>query len=222
MVGAKPFFIESFKIRSASIEGIEKHLYVKTSDSQYVFSGNGAHRIHERLEVHLRLLNGQQLNLSDIDILNEKVLLQGDIKVFLRGKLHTKGQIILTLQRLRIESFSSIETMLFSHKSMNTLIERIKTFRFESVGRILNIQTKKQSITIGGPLCPEIFLYLQAIKDGKFNSNRPSFSVALFQGLLSLHGRLLATPSGLFGMILSFQNEPPSLKKTQTQTSHWL
>ena len=197
MIGVKPFFVESFKIRSATIEGLEKHLSIKTNDGQYVFSGNGAHRIHERLEVHLRSLTGQQLNLNDIDILNEKVLLQGDIKVFLRGKLHTKGQIILTLHRLRVESFSSLETMFFSHKSMNTLIERVSAFRFESVGRILTIKTKKQSITIGGPLCPEIFLYLQAIKDGHFNSNRPSFPVALFQGLLSIHGRLLATSKRL-------------------------
>ena len=120
LAGAKDISIELHKIKSAKIEGVNQFLKIMTEDKNLFFSGQGANRIHERLDIQLRAMTGEQLNIADLDTLNEKVLLQGDVEVYLNAGFQTKGQIILTMHRIRIESFSSMKTMFFSHKTINS------------------------------------------------------------------------------------------------------
>ena len=81
-------------------------------------------------------------------MLNERVVLQGDVDVYLKGRLHTSGQMILTAQRLRIESLPSLETMIFSQKSLTTPIHDIRKVDYEAVRKRLIIETKTDSCLI--------------------------------------------------------------------------
>ena len=66
------------------LEELSQGFSVRISADVYRFSGTGAQRIFNRLNVIYRSMRGEQINLSDTDVLNEHVFLQGDIQVFLR------------------------------------------------------------------------------------------------------------------------------------------
>ena len=157
----KEFVIELDIIEELSLSG--KTLRVKTPDEMFRFSGYGAVRLHERIEIVVKSIRGEALNLSDSDILNEHVLIQGNIDIYVRGPITTKGQIILSHQRLRIESISSLETLVFTPKNINTTVEDITNFDYHPTNRVLEIQTENNKIKIIGKLCTQIFLGQQII-----------------------------------------------------------
>ncbi|MEC7987965.1 MAG: PilZ domain-containing protein [Myxococcota bacterium] len=178
----KEFSIELDNIEDLALNG--KTMRIKTGEELFRFSGYGAIRLHERVEIVVKSIQGEALNLTDSDILNENVLIQGNIDIFVRGPITTKGQIILSQQRLRIESISSLETLVFTPKNISTTVEDIVEFEYQPTNRILKIQTENNSIRIIGKLCTQVFLYLQAIKDGSFNLNTTMWDVSLYQGFM--------------------------------------
>jgi hypothetical protein len=204
MTGAKELDIDLEHISSISIEkvttlrgGIDKQAIVRTEGEVYKFSGTGALRIHERLDLQLRSRKGQSLSMAELDRLNERVLLQGDIEVYLKGRLATGGQVVLTQQDLQIDSKKGLETMLFSKKSLHCSIGQVKKIRYEQFGRRLSIESSKGQITIAGKLVPKLFLMLSSLRDGDFNPNRPLFSATLFQGMIALKGYMIASAKRL-------------------------
>ena len=146
LAGIREISIPMEDIDHIKIVGFEKHLVIKTGKKNYRFSGRGAHRIHDRLDIQLRSIKGEAINLADIDMLNERVVLQGDVDVYLKGRLHTTGQLILTAQRLHIESLPSLETMLFSQKSLSSPVHELKQISYEPVSKRLKIETKKKPL----------------------------------------------------------------------------
>ena len=172
---------------------------VRISADVYRFTGTGAQRIYERLNVIYRSLKGEQINLSDTDILNEHVFIQGDIDVSLRFGFSTAGHIILSQNRLKIECISNWTSRVISPKNINTHINNIRSFVYNPTQRTMSITIEEDdiesTISLSGKLCAKLSLYIQAIHDGNFIKG-DIHEVVLYQGLvgglsLSVSGYML-------------------------------
>lgn len=174
---------------------------IRISADVYRFSGTGAQRIFNRLNVIYRSLRGEQINLSDTDILNEHVFLQGDIQVFLRFGFSSPGHIVLSQNRLKIECIPSLTSKIVSPKNVNTHIKNIRSFVYNPTKRTISITIEEDNIentiSLSGKLCAKLSLYIQAIHDGNFVKG-DVHDVVLYQGLL---GGLSLSVSGY--MLLS-------------------
>ena len=172
---------------------------IRISADIYRFSGTGAQRIFERLNVIYRSLKGEQINLSDTDILNEHVFIQGDIDVALRFGFSTAGHIVLSQNRLKIECISNWTSKIVSPKNINTHISNIRSFVYNPTQRTMSITIEEDdiesTISLSGKLCAKLSLYIQAIHDGNFIKG-DIHEVVLYQGLvgglsLSVSGYML-------------------------------
>ena len=174
---------------------------VRISGDFYKFSGTGAQRIFERLNVLYKSIKGEQINLTDTDILNEHVFLQGDIHVFLRFGFSSPGHIVLSQNRLKIECIPSLTSKIISPKNINTHIDNIQSFVYNPTKRTISITIEEDdvesTVSLSGKLCAKLSLYIQAIHDGNFTKGA-IHDVVLYQGLL---GGLSLSVSGY--MLLS-------------------
>ena len=183
------------------LEELSQGFSIRISADVYRFSGTGAQRIFDRLNVIYRSLRGEQINLSDTDILNEHVFLQGDIQVFLRFGFSSPGHIVLSQNRLKIECIPSLTSKIVSPKNVNTHINNIRSFVYNPTKRTIAITIEEDdienTISLSGKLCAKLSLYIQAIHDGNFTKG-DIHDVVLYQGLL---GGLSLSVSGY--MLLS-------------------
>lgn len=172
---------------------------VRLSGDVYKFSGTGAQRIFDRISVLYKSIKGEQINLTDTDILNEHVFLQGDIHVFLRFGFSSPGHIILSQNRLKIECIPSLTSKIVSPKNINTHIDNIQSFIYNPTKRTLSIIIEEDrvesTVSVSGKLCAKLSLYIQAIHDGNFTKGT-IHDVILYQGLvgglsLSVSGHML-------------------------------
>ncbi len=181
------------------LEEISQGFTIRISADVFRFSGTGAQRIFNRLNVIYRSIRGEQINLSDTDILNEYVFLQGDIDVFLRFGFSCPGHIVLSQNRLKIECIPSLTSKIVSPKNINTNINNIRSFVYNPTKRTISVTIEEDdiesTISLSGKLCAKLSLYIQAIHDGNFVKG-DIHDVVLYQGLvgglsLSVSGYML-------------------------------
>ena len=150
LMGARSISMDLEKIDFAEIRGLSKFLYIQYKDNTYRFSGSGAHRIYERLEIQRRAFMSGCETPDNFKEYQERVLLQGDIDIYIRGNWCTSGNLILTNRRIRIETIPGLDTLLFRHKKLEAWNQDITSFKFMLYQGKLTITTMDDKISVGG------------------------------------------------------------------------
>ena len=180
------------EIEIEQIEVIELHrngFSIECNNETHRFSGSGAKRMFSRLQILHKSYKGENINLVESDVLNEQVLIQGDVLVFLRFGYSNPGSIILSQNRLKIECVPSVFLKLFTPKNINTHVQNIKSFTYHPKNRSLDIFIEEEEvetkISLMGKICAQIFLYLQSLQDGNFYKG-VIHEVILYQGVMGI------------------------------------
>ena len=196
IAGAEMFLINIEFIKEITREGLDSLLHIHTVDKVFKFSGGGAQRLEERLHLLLSTQKGENLNLKDLELLNEIVIIQGEIQIY-RGLLATPGEFSLSEQSFKVKSRKSLETLILSKMSLTLAIEDIKNLKFDHISQKLYIKSDQGNCVIGGSAIIQIYLYLCSLMDGDFNPNRPMFDMHFYQGMLQTKGLMIATSKRL-------------------------
>jgi c-di-GMP-binding flagellar brake protein YcgR len=158
MVGVKAFTIPTAEISKTRIKGLERNLFVTVGDEEYRFAGEGARRVHTRLEA---LLNPhEEQNLFDR---TERVLVQGAASIYPNGLISTRGEITLTDRRIRFRPGRGLETFIWRFNALDEPLSWVKTVRYSTIQRLLLIEGKSGAFHFGGPLIPKLYSSLRAM-----------------------------------------------------------
>ena len=129
------------------------HIYC--NEQVFKMANSGAERICQRLEKMLQ---------KDPEILQEKVLLQGDTNVYIKGPLSTKGEIILSNKTLTVKSTNGLESKLFSPKKLETPLLDIQHLEYSNLEQKLKILSKHGEIVVGGQVAAKLHATLKSLE----------------------------------------------------------
>ena len=139
------------EIEIEQIESIELNrsgFSIHIENDIHRFSGSGAKRMFSRLHILHKSYKGENINLVESDVLNEQVLIQGDVHIFLRFGYSSPGSIILSQNRLKIECDPSIVLKLLTPKNISTHVQNIKDFNYHPKNRSLDILIEEDDVEI--------------------------------------------------------------------------
>ncbi len=158
MVGIRAFTVSTTEISQTQLKGLERNLFVTVGEEEYRFAGEGARRVHTRLE---SLLDPhEEESLFDR---TERVLVQGAASIYPNGLISTRGEITLTDRRIRFRPGRGLETFIWRFNALDEPLSWIKTIRYNSIQRLLLIEGQSGSFHFGGPLAPKLFSSLRAM-----------------------------------------------------------
>ena len=158
MIGVRAFTVSTTEISNTRLKGLERNLFVTVGDEEYRFAGEGARRVHLRLE---SLLNphGEQ-SLFDP---TERVLVQGAASIYPNGLISTRGEITLTDRRIRFRPGRGLETFIWRFNALDEPLSWVRTIRYSTIQRLLLIEGESGSFHFGGPLVPKLHSSLRAM-----------------------------------------------------------
>lgn len=173
--------------------------------------GTDVTRFHERL---MTLLSARDSGDLELDEGHEgRILLRGIIDVYLNELMATRGEVVVTKDRLHFEPARRLETMFWGDKQIDIRIEHIDHCGIAGVRQRLEVRAKGDVFHFRGNLVPRLCGILNAVRkkeetpvDDEVIANFPA---SYFQGPMSQRGdfivsssRLQFAPSGrLEGMI---------------------
>ncbi len=203
-------------IKNIEGKGIPVVFHITSNSGIIRISGTGADRICDRLN---RLLS------KDKQVLSEKVLLQCDADVYLKGRLSTKGEIILSNKKLLVRSKGGLESLIFKGKELNTPLIEIRNINYEKIEQKLTITAKSGKITLGGRAANRLhatLLSLEGASADDLEEELKIYKALLYKGAtraanngeLSFTGeRIIFTPSSTLDTMTGATLKYISLKK---------
>ncbi|MDP6934050.1 MAG: hypothetical protein QGG40_14090, partial [Myxococcota bacterium] len=197
MVGAEDVEAPIAEIDSVEIKGLDNTLVVSLPKEQLRFSGKGARRLADRLRALLAEKGGQQ-EATVAFAPGERIVLQGDIDVYLKGMIASRGEVTLTDRRLRVVTRGGLESLLFQGKEVDAPLTGIRGVKRD--GRV-HVLTEDQQLVLGGALSSQLFAILRAMGVG---SDQPVVPIhdfwkcSLQKGPLAVPGVLAVSQARLF------------------------
>ncbi len=193
LAGARPLGIKLKFVEGVGLTSVNKMLTVTVSGKTHRFSGVGAHRMKERLDLHVAAEGGQALTEEDRAALEETVLFQEDVLIYLKGNLSTKGLAVLTDKRLRLETKKGLETALLGALDIDAELHQVETSRYNTLANKLEMVIDGKDVVLGGSNTSRLFLLLQSLS-GHLEGTTVGFECEgrLYKGPLAIKGNLLA------------------------------
>ena len=199
MAGAKALGFSLERIRGVDVGGLDKMLRLTTEDGDtFKFSGAGALRLHERIVLHTSSANDEELSVQMREALNEKVLFQDEVSIYLKGNLTAKAQVFLTDLNLTIATKRGLETMLFSSKTVKTPVSDVEEMVYSNLENKLHLTIRGETVTLGGVHTSRLYLLLQSLEDrGQDSIDVLQCDATHYKGPLAIKGNLLVTTGRL-------------------------
>lgn len=200
--GARALSISLKDIESVDVRGIDSMLSIEIKGTLIRFSGSGPLRMNDPIRQQVARISGAQSTSINEQI--SPIILQGDVQIFIRKFLSSKGEIILTSNTLKIESKGIIENLLFKTKRIDENLNNITDLEYQKYDRILTISFKSgEMITLSGEFAAKLNVQLSSIQNGNIEGSNPLTSgieVTLHQGVLAPAqvGLLVVNPEQLF------------------------
>ena len=198
MAGAKAIGFSLERIDKVEVSGLEKMLQLTVGGSLFKFSGAGALRLRERIALHSSSANDEELSIQMRDALNEKVLFQNEVLIYLKGNLTGKAKVDLTDLNLTIETKRGLETMLFSSKTVKTPVSEIEETVYSNLENKLRLTIQGETIILGGVHTSQLYVLLQSLEDrGQDSIDGVQCDATHYRGPLAIKGNLLVTTGRL-------------------------
>ena len=161
MVGVRELDVPISLITHAEVVGIEKNLVVEFEETAARFAGQGAKRVFARLDA---LLNEQRDNEATIEFQpGERVLVQGTATSYVNGLIATRGEVVLTDQRIRFLTGGGLETLIWTFPELDHPLEAITRAEISGVRKLLEVWIDGDRRIFGGPIVPKLYNSLQAL-----------------------------------------------------------
>ena len=155
LVGADDLEIDLDDVEKASFGGLNSFLSVVVSGEDTTFGGKGARLVFERLEPIL-------LNEEGEFTANERVLIHGEVDVYLKGNLATKCELRLTDHRFRLKGSGGLESLIFSSIDVLEDLSALHHVGLVGIQQRLSVAIGDEELTLGGRLVPELYAKLSA------------------------------------------------------------
>lgn len=198
LAGARPIGVGLERIGSVAVVGLDKMLHVKISSRVLRFSGAGPQRMKDRIDLHRAAASGETLIEEEREVLKERVLFHNEMPIFVKGNLSLRGPVVLTDRRLTIKTQSGFGSMIFSGKSVETLITDIEGVSYSNLENKLHLQIDGQGYILGGGETSKLYLLLQSLEDQSLHDVEGiQCDATYFKGPLGIKGNLLVSPQKL-------------------------
>ena len=167
--------------------------------------GTDVSHFYERLQDLLKARDAGELEGADDE--EQRVLLRGIVDVYLNELMATRGEVVVTRNRLQFQPARRLETMFWGDKQLDIRVDQIEHCSIGGVRQRLEVKAQGESFYFRGNLVPRLCGILNAVRskeetpiDDEVIANFPA---SYFQGPMSQPGdfvlsseRLQFAPSG--------------------------
>jgi hypothetical protein len=163
-------------IKDIQGKGLPLIFHIISNSGTTRITGSGAERICDRLH---KILSKEK------DISSEKVILQGDSDVYIKGRLSTNGEFILSNKKLIVRTKGGLEGLIFSAKELVTPLTKIKNIKYAKVEQRLTIKAESGTITLGGKAANRLhaaLLVMEGSSVDELESDLQIFKVLHYKG----------------------------------------
>ena len=127
--------------------------------------GTDVTHFYERLQVLLAARDAGELESEGEE--EQRVLLRGIIDVYLNELMATRGEVVVTRNRLQFRPARKLETMFWGDKQLDIRIEQIEHCGIGGVRQRLEVRAQGEKFHFRGNLVPRLCGILNAVRTKK-------------------------------------------------------
>jgi hypothetical protein len=193
----KPWTIPLRDVQELELGAMEGMLTIRTQDRERSVMGTELKGLLESIETALQ----NQGDMRDGLGVEEQVVIEGPMDLYINNLLATRGQLQVTPERVRFVPGRSLESMIWGNLGLDLSIGDIDDVELTGMRRRVVMHQGDTQHAFRGALAPRIFGVLETLLEGGTRSLESTvvatWKASLFTGLLTQPGEIVLTRSRL-------------------------